>query len=208
VPKKKPPPRPKDLRRAVLDASLALIDEGGVGALSLREVARRAGVTHQAPYHHFADRAAILAVLAEEGFGLLAREMGEAMREKATGSLARFEACGLGYFRFAMRHPAYMRLMFRPELAEPASHVAIDAAAADAMTLLIECVNECQIAGTMPRGDSMPIVMTSWAAMHGLATLWLDGPLCRLGHWQGAPEELARTVARTLGGLLEAKARK
>ena len=170
-----------------------------MGALSLREVARRAGVTHQAPYHHFADRAAILAVLAEEGFGLLAREMSECMSEQATGSLARYEACGLGYFRFAMKHPAYMRLMFRPELAEPASHVAIDAAAASAMKLLIECVSECQLAGTMRTGDSLPIVMTSWAAMHGLATLWLDGPLCRMGKWDGPPEELARTVARTLG---------
>jgi AcrR family transcriptional regulator len=199
VPKKKPPPRPKDLRRAVLDASLALIEEGGVGALSLREVARRAGVTHQAPYHHFADRAAILAVLAEEGFGLLAREMSENMSEQPKGSLARFEACGLGYFRFAMKHPAYMRLMFRPELAEPASHVTIDAAAAGAMKLLIECVSEGQLAGTMRKGDSLPIVMTSWATMHGLASLWLDGPLCRMGHWQGPPEELARTITHTLG---------
>ena len=69
-----------DLRRRVLDASLLLIEEGGLAALSLREVARRAKVTHGAPYHHFADRAAILAALAEEGFALLTAQMNAAMK--------------------------------------------------------------------------------------------------------------------------------
>ena len=191
----------------MLDASLVLVEEGGIGALSMREVARRARVTHGAPYHHFADRAAILAGLAEEGFALLTREMTAAMKKEARGSIARFESCGRAYFRFAMRHPAHMRIMFRPELADPAKHPAVDAAAATAMGVLVECVVECQEAGTMREGDAMPIVLTSWAAIHGLAALWLDGPLCRLGEWSGPPQDLARTVTRTLGGLLEARVR-
>jgi AcrR family transcriptional regulator len=197
LPKK--PARPKDLRRAVLDASLALVEKGGLGTLSMREVARRARVTHGAPYHHFTDRAAILAALAEEGFVLLTREMAEAMQREPTGSVKRFEACGLGYFRFAMKHGAYMRIMFRPELIDPISHPAVDAVAAGAMSLLIECVQECQAAGTMRKGDSMPVVMTSWATMHGVASLWLDGPLCRLDSFAGSPEDLAQLVVRTLG---------
>jgi AcrR family transcriptional regulator len=192
-----------DLRRAVLDASLALVEEGGVGALSMREVARRARVTHGAPYHHFTDRAAILAALAEEGFVLLTREMTAAMKGEEPGTIARFEACGRAYFRFAIRHPAYMRLMFRPELAVPTEHPAIDVAAAAAMRVLVECVVECQKAGTMADGDATPIVLTSWAAIHGLASLWLDGPLCRLREWSRPPQELARLIARTLGSLLE-----
>src|SRR5215470_2775019 len=67
-----------DLRRALLEASLALVEESGIGALSLREVARKAGVSHNAPYHHFKDRGSLLAALAEEGFAELAREMAEA----------------------------------------------------------------------------------------------------------------------------------
>jgi AcrR family transcriptional regulator len=204
VPRKKPPPRPKDLRRAVLDASLVLLEEGGVGALSMREVARRARVTHGAPYHHFADRAAILAALAEEGFQWLAREMSDAMSRAPRGSLKRLEECARGYFHFAIEHPAYMKIMFRPELAEPASHPAVDAAAGEAMRLLIECVVECQLAGTMLKGDSLPIVLTTWATMHGLASLWLDGPLCRLGQWPGSPEALAHLVAHTLSSWIEA----
>ncbi len=201
---KKRPSRPTDLRRAVLDASLALVEEGGVGALSMREVARRANVTHGAPYHHFADRAAIVAGLAEEGFELLTREMTTAMKREPAGTIARFESCGRAYVRFAVRHPAYMRIMFRPELASPTDHPAVDAAAASAMRVLIECVAECQKAGAMPSGDVSAIVLTSWAAVHGLASLWLDGPLCRLRDWSAPPQELAAMVARTLGGLLEA----
>jgi AcrR family transcriptional regulator len=198
------PGRPADLRRAILDASLALIDEGGLNALSLREAARRAKVTHGAPYHHFADRSAILAALAEEGFALLTREMNSAMKKEPRGSVARFEACGRGYFRFALRHPAHMKMMFRPELANPSEHPQVDEAAAAAMNVLFECVLECQEAGTAREGDPMPLVVTSWATIHGLATLWLDGPLCRMRDWAGSPQELARRVAATLGQLLAA----
>jgi AcrR family transcriptional regulator len=195
--------RPADLRRAVLDASLALVEEGGIGALSMREVARRARVTHSAPYHHFADRAAIIAGLAEEGFSLLAAEMVAAMKKEAPGTIPRFESCGRAYFRFAMRHPAYLRLMFRPELAGPGEHPAVDAAAMAAMQVLVGCVVECQAAGNMPKGDPTPIVLTSFATMHGITSLWLDGPLCRL-HKSSSPQALAAMVARTLGSLLQA----
>jgi AcrR family transcriptional regulator len=197
------PKRPKDLRRAILDASLALAAEGGVGALSMREVARRAHVTHGAPYHHFQDRGAILAALAEEGFALLTKEMLAAMKDEDRGSVARFEACGRGYFRFALRHPAHMKLMFRPELANPADHPEVDQAACTAMQVLVDCVLECQQAGNALPGDPMPLVVTSWATIHGLAALWLDGPLPRMKGFAASPQELARRVAHTVGLLMK-----
>ena len=206
MPKKKPS-RPKDLRRAVLDASLALLEEGGVAALSMREVARRAHVTHGAPYHHFPDRGAILAALAAEGFALLTEGMKAAMGPERLGSIERFEAAGLAYVRFALEHTAYMRIMFRPELMLPLEHPAVDEGAACAMGVLLACVAECQTAGSIPRGDPGPVVLTSWAAVHGLASLWIDGPLSRF-HPGVAPEELAKTVATTLGSLLVSAERK
>ncbi|HEX4381592.1 MAG TPA: TetR/AcrR family transcriptional regulator [Myxococcales bacterium] len=199
------PKRPADLRRAILDASLALASEGGVGALSMREVARRAHVTHGAPYHHFKDRSAILAALAAEGFALLTKEMLSAMKDEDRGSVARFEACGRGYFRFALRHPAHMKLMFRPELANPTEHPEVDQAACASMQVLVDCVIECQKAGNAPAGDPMPLVVTSWSTVHGLAALWLDGPLCRMKGFAASPQELARRVAHTLGELLSTK---
>src|SRR6476661_4198967 len=101
-----------DLRPALLQASLALIEEDGIGALSLREVARKAGVSHNAPYHHFKDRGSLLAALAEDGFATLAREMAAA-RAAAPDAQARLEACGLAYIRFALESRARFKLMFR-----------------------------------------------------------------------------------------------
>src|SRR5690242_4627498 len=104
-----------DLRRTLLEASLELIAESGLDALSLREVARRAGVSPGAPYHHFESREQLLTALAVDGFALL----GEAMRSArdAAGAedvIERFGAIGEAYVRFALAHPAHFRLMFRP----------------------------------------------------------------------------------------------
>jgi AcrR family transcriptional regulator len=202
---KRAPPRPKDLRRFILDASLGLIEEGGVSALSMREVARRAKVTPAAQYYYFADRSAVIAALAEEGFALLSEEMTTAMAGERVGSIKRFEACGLAYFGFAVDHPAYMRIMFRPELADRTEHPGIDIAASAAMNVLVACVSECQETGTIPEGDPMPLALTSWATIHGLSSLWIDGPLCRFGKWAGSKQEVAQLVARTLGDLVTRK---
>jgi AcrR family transcriptional regulator len=199
-----PKERPNDLRRAVLDASLALLEDG-VGALSMREVARRANVTHGAPYHHFKDRGAILAALAEEGFLALEASMTAEMARWPPGSIERFEGLGRAYVRFALASPAYMRVMFRPELADGALYPSLDDAAGRAMQLLVGCVAECQASGTIAAGDPGPIVLTSWATVHGLACLWIDGPLPRF-HASTSPDALADTVAKTLGGLLTSAA--
>jgi len=192
-----------DLRRVLLEASLALIDEAGIGALSLREVARKAGVSHNAPYHHFKDRGSLLAALAEEGFAELAREMAAA-RAAAPDARARLQACGLAYVRFALKSPARFKVMFRPELAAPSEGGAVARASSPALETLTAAVVEAQRAGLAPAGDPMPLVLTSWSTVHGLASLWLDGPLARTQRLFGAssPEALAATVSSTLATLM------
>jgi hypothetical protein len=133
--------------------------------------------------------------------------MQKAMEKEPRGTIARFEACGCGYFRFAQRYPAHMRIMFRPELACPDEHPGVDAAAEAALNHLSECVAECQRAGTMAAGDTTTIVLMSWATAHGLASLWLDGPLPRLRKWAAPPQSLPLIVARTLGALLATRNR-
>ncbi len=198
--------RPVDLRRAILDASLALVESEGVGGLSMREVTRRAGVTHGAPYHHFVDRAAILAAIADEGFTLLTARM-SAARDRARTPRGRFEACGSAYVAFAMENTAHFRVMYRPELASLREQPRLDHAAARGFALLVECVKECQAAGVAPKGDPLPLVVTSWSTAHGLAALWVDGPMSRgVQGMRGDPKRLVSVVARTLGGLLEAAA--
>ena len=118
-------PKPRyhhgDLRRALIDASLALIAEEGFSALTLREVARRAGVTHAAPYRHFADKEALLAAVAEEGFRAMASDMRERM-DKETSPTERLLACGVAYVLFAVRHPSHFRVMFGPHFTQPSEH--------------------------------------------------------------------------------------
>jgi AcrR family transcriptional regulator len=195
-----------DLRRALLDASLALIEEAGIGALSLREVAREAGVSHNAPYHHFPDRGSLLAAIAEEGFAALARGMAEA-RDAAPHARAGLEACGMAYVRFALGSPAYFRVMFRPELA-PSEQPAVARSSTPAMDTLVQAVVAAQAAGVAPPGDPMPFVLTCWSAVHGLASLWLDGPLPRhKRHLGRSADKLAALVTSTLGGLLAGSAR-
>src|SRR5262245_24205460 len=106
---------PENLRRTLLDASLELIAAEGLEGFSMREVARRAGVSHQAPYHHFADREAIMAAIVAEGF--------QRLRDDSLGALtgltdvrARFTAIGRAYLNFALNNPAHFKLMFRSEL--------------------------------------------------------------------------------------------
>jgi AcrR family transcriptional regulator len=191
-----------DLRPALLEASLALIDQGGIGALSLREVARKAGVSHNAPYHHFKDRGSLLAALAEDGFAVLAREMAQA-RAAAPDARARLEACGLAYVRFALKSPSRFKVMFRPELTAPSEEGAVAQSSIPALDTLTAAIVEAQAAGVAPPGDPRPLVLTCWSAVHGLASLWLDGPLVRAHrHFGGSLEKLAGAVPATLAALL------
>ena len=191
-----------DLRRALLEASLALIDEAGIGALSLREAARKAGVSHNAPYHHFKDRGSLLAALAEEGFAQLAAEM-TAARAAAPDARTRLEACGQAYVRFALKSPARFKLMFRPELAAPSAEAAVARASTPALDTLTAAIVEAQAAGLAPPGDPRPLVLTCWSAVHGLASLWLDGPLARAHRsFAASADKLVTMLSSTLADLM------
>ena len=105
-----------DLRNALVNIGVAMLAEEGVEALSLRGLARRAGVSHNAPYQHFADKDALLAAIAEQGFGLLADAIESSQTDAGTDSFReRLIAAGQGYVRFAIEHPHHFRLMFGPQ---------------------------------------------------------------------------------------------
>ncbi len=164
-----------DVRAGILNASLQLMNEGGLGALSMREVARRAGVSHQAPYHYFQDREAILAELAGEGFDQLYDYMVSAVglvRDRQSKN----RAMGEGYIRFALNHPELFRLMFRTEMCDLSLYPAAKAKAERCFNLPVEVLG---VAGKMEdksNPDLTPVI-ASWAMAHGLATLLLEGKL-------------------------------
>ncbi len=191
-----------DLRRALLDASLDLVRKNGLEALSLREAARRAGVSSGAPYHHFPSRNDLIAAIAEEGFGLMAGTMTEAVREVPDGDrLGAFEAIGRGYVRFALAHPAHFQAMFR---ALPRDYPRLREAAAPVYALVAGGIRDLQAAGAAPAGDPEPLVLLAWAAAHGTADLAQRGAV-------GNPRsplpfdraDVGRVMARALAGLFE-----
>lgn len=164
-----------DVRAGILQASLALMNEGGLGALSMREVARRAGVSHQAPYHYFADREAILAELAGDGFDQLYDYMVSAIglaRDKASKNRAMGEA----YIRFALNHPELFRLMFRNEMCDLTRYPEAKAKAEKCFNVVVEVLDAQGTAADKANPDLTPVI-ASWAAAHGLATLLLEGKL-------------------------------
>ncbi|NMP21683.1 TetR/AcrR family transcriptional regulator [Sulfobacillus harzensis] len=169
-----------DLRRALLDAALQLIAERDTPDVTLREVARKAGVSHNAPYNHFADKADLIAALAIEGFQKLEASL-ESAYDKTEGTpLARTIALGSAYVRFALEHRATYRLMFRTDLRETDrdsgnSREAVELAAEAALQIVLQGIAAAQSAGEIEHETSAEMLtLTLWSAMHGLTVLVLD----------------------------------
>jgi len=184
------------LREALLDATLRLIEAEGIGAVSLRRVAREAGVSPGAPYHHFADRADLLASLTARGYELLAAQLAAARAGAGPAPLHALAGLVRAYVAFARREPGYFRLMFRPELAGSHEHPGLRAAQRANHEQLEAAVAGCVDAGIIPADQADVLGVATWSLAHGLASLWLDG---RLRDEYAEPELVAAQVA----GLVE-----
>lgn len=182
-----------DLPEALLKATAQLVQEEGVAGLSLREVARRAGVSHGAPAHHFGDKAGLLTALATQGFELFHAAMSDARDRAANDPLLRFAATGYAYVMFADTHRPHFEIMFRPELLRM-DDPSLLAASGAAYGVLRGMVAEVQAAGFATDRDPEILAVTAWAQAHGLATLWLSGNLHTRSPNLTDLEKLARAV--------------
>lgn len=163
------PIKAEPLRRAVLDAAIAISAATGPDAISLREVAREAGVSHQAPYHHFGDRAGIFAAISAEGYSLLTKELSDS---RTHGARSMCEA----YVHFALQHKGHFRVMFRSDLCNVENYPEALVQADLAFGVLLDEVNA--VLGDNANETSARAQATyMWSVAHGLATLLLDGPL-------------------------------
>lgn len=161
-----------DVKRAVLDATLAIASTTGPDAVSMREVARVAGVSHQAPYHYFGDRAGIFAAIAAEGFESLAAEFRQVLATGSHPSRATFEV----YVRLARTHPGHFRIMFRADLCGVFTHEATRAAADAGFQELLNMVQRT-VGEHLNEQDLYTWSSLLWSTAHGFATLLIDGPL-------------------------------
>ncbi len=173
-----------DLPNALVAAALELIREAGLGALTLRAVARRAGVSEAAPYRHFADKDALLAAVAEQGFLALGRKMDEAAaREPGADVLTRLRRLGAAYVRFGVENPAHFRVMMGPVVARRTEYPSLERVADASFGRLLAVLAEGQQAGIVAAGELQDIGLAAWSFVHGLAALAIEGHLDeRLSH--------------------------
>jgi AcrR family transcriptional regulator len=157
-----------DLRAACLRAARELLEEDGSAGLSLRAVARRAGVSPTAPYRHYSDRDALVSAVAAEGYRELAAYLAAAHPSPTTPD--EFATVAVAYVRFALEHPALFRVMFA-EPCDPTSEERVEAT--EAISQYVRGI----VRAAFPEADADALPTTVWALVHGLAFLHLDGKL-------------------------------
>ena len=186
--KQRQPRRPKrpnryhhgDLPRALLDAALRIVETQGKEALTLRAVARLAGVSQAAPYRHFANKEALLAGVAEEGFRSLMSAMRESVQACGDIPLARLRAVGIGYVTFATSHPSHFRVMFGREMADRSAFPILRQVANDTLAMVVDAIADCQRAGLVRSEEpAADLALTAWSSVHGLSALLVDGVIER-----------------------------
>jgi AcrR family transcriptional regulator len=153
----------------LLQAAIQLIAEVGPAGFTLREVARRAEVSHNAPYRHFPDREDLLAAVAAQGFRELDEAMLAAVRQQRS-SVGRLKRAGLAYVEFALRRPEHFTVMFDAAVSKHKTSDSAEAAER-AFETLVSLVKSCQDDGRLPSGDLHQFALLAWSMVHGIAKL-------------------------------------
>jgi AcrR family transcriptional regulator len=164
-----------NLREVLLQSAIRLIAEVGPTAFTLREVARQAGVSHNAPYRHFQDKDALLAAVATQGYSELTDAMLEAAG-KQSSVLDRLKHAGLAYVSFALRRPEHFTVMFDAPFSRQ-THPEAAVAAERAFSVLVNLVKGCQQKRKLIPGDPLDLALLAWSMVHGIAKLAITGRL-------------------------------
>jgi len=173
-----------DLRRALIDAGVELAGEGGPAAVVLREATRRAGVTPNAAYRHFADRQALLDAVCSSCQALVARaieadQAAVTTTDPAEAARQRFRAVGTGYLRFALEQPGRFQTAFSAssDMDSATSAARAGESGLTPFQLLTVALDDLVGQGLLPAERRPAAEFLAWSAVHGLAELFIDGPL-------------------------------
>jgi AcrR family transcriptional regulator len=164
-----------NLRQVILEASVALIREVGPKGFTIREVARRASVSHNAPYRHFHDKDELIAAIVAEGFERLTAAMKKSAASGPSGA-DRLKLCGRAYVEFALNWPGHFMVMF--DLAPTSEDCSRPGKVGEsAFQTLVGFIVESQIEETFPAGDPYPLALMAWSLVHGIAKLAISGQM-------------------------------
>jgi AcrR family transcriptional regulator len=201
-----------NLRPALIEATIELIDEQGIRALTLRELARRVGVTHAAPYRHFRDKSALLRAVAAHGFRQLAARLRETTRDPQGAPRSGAQLLGRianSYLDFAGERPALYRLMYASDPDDPAAAAATDEPQATVIRELERAVRDLRTPTDAGPDDTRVLALVLWAQLHGLASLWAHQQLPTSNDPTATPRSalIEAAVRLTQAGLTAVSAR-
>ena len=182
----------------MIDTAVEIISEEGAKDLSLRKIAKRAGVSHAAPYRHFKDKNAILAAVAREGFDLMLRITEDRIARSTGNELDHFAICGLSYIDFASRYPSHYRVMFGTRLENSYFSDEFKPESIPVFQLLQDKIRICQEKGLLKAGDLHQMAMAAWSIVHGFAMLRIDHHIPDQETDEKKLRELQRMVVLTL----------
>ncbi len=164
------------LRTALIETGLELVSEKGISGFTLRGVAKHAGVSTAAPYHHFRNKSELLEAMAAQGWHLMGEEFKAASAAEDTPA-AKLIAIGVAYITFALENTAYFRVMCRPDIYCSEEGVDYSGAGLDVFEMLNAAVANCFPEKDMNDPFIKKKVLNAWVMVHGFATLWIDGPI-------------------------------
>jgi AcrR family transcriptional regulator len=184
-----------DLRRVLIDAALKLAEQGGPEAVSVREAARRAGVSPGAPFRHFESRAALMTAVAEEAQRRFRTEIEAALKEtRARDPLLRFRAFGLAYLRWAMKNPAHFEIISSGRHFDHDGAAAVSRDNAELIALTEQMLGEASAAGSLRPADLKAVLIAGRALVYGFARMKIDGHFPRWGVVEGKVDRMAEAV--------------
>lgn len=166
-----------DLRNALIQAGLELLSESGGASLDLRKVAHRAGVSHAAPYRHFADKQALIAAINEEGFHQLAERIQTALRATSDDSFEQLQAVASAYVHFAHENPWLVREMYSGLTVEREAYPDLHVAFKAVFSIYVEVVKRGQERGSIIDGDPGGLAGVLWSLLHGVAILVIENQI-------------------------------
>ena len=188
-----------DLRAALLAEAAAIIAEGGAESVTMRALGQRLGVSRAAPYRHFPDKSALLVAVAATGFERLNRRLQSIEESAQRSSFERFRRMGDEYVRFALENPAHYRLMYGKEALTRLDHPELREAANALFEELVSVFTAHQQSGWIKREDPRAQAYVAWSAVHGLASLLIDGQITATDDVDGLIRQTTRTLLDGMG---------
>ena len=166
-----------DLKNALIQAGIKILSTEGLAALSLRKVAQRAGVSHAAPYAHFADKQAMVAAISTAGYRQLYDRLESAVMKYQDDPLRQLVEAAWAYLQFAIREPAHFKLTLSGVVEKEQDYPAFVEMTGKAFRLLVQLTESCQQAGILRPGPPEQAAISVWSLVHGFASLVLEGQI-------------------------------